>query len=164
MLPGQRCGGGVGAKQHFAAGIGTFGPHGDLKPAHIVLHGGGRVRFLDPLVPAGWIGSAGYTLGPPGGEATADMHDRERRSRDLGALVAIAAELAGESVGWSAGRARQLANKDGGTTDLRAHLESAFKKTPTAIAKFGRTAGNLFLDQFESGDVLSTDAVASALV
>ncbi len=109
-----------------------FGPHGDLKPAHVLLQGD-AVRLIDPLVGDGAVGSIGYALPMP------VTHGDTGRLRDLVALAAIAAELHGARLPLDGRVVYRLANRGNGrfgrgadARALRGEVEAVTEGLPCA--------------------------------
>ncbi len=95
-----------------------FGPHGDLKPEHILCTGlDFEVRLIDPLpITDRWIGSVGYTLGRALSFGLTEGVSAEElaRAQDVGALVPTLAELFGRDVGWGGRVLYVVANRFNG--------------------------------------------------
>lgn len=118
----------------------SFGPHGDLQPSHVMIPDAeGPARLLDPLCHPNWVGTNRYTLG----------RSDARQLADLGALVAMTAELFGGDVRWSTTRAEQIAS---GVADasmraaLGVDLERGLTRVPRKLRQWAMDAGKTYLD------------------
>jgi hypothetical protein len=141
----------------------TFGPHGDVKPAHIYCSGTDcNVRLLDPLVDAEWFGSIGYTLGP-----NMCSNDREKvgRTQDVAALVPILAEIFGGDLGWGRDVLLSLCNRFNGrfgrgfdVERLRANLERELADVPSPIREWALKVGRDYIGFY--GDTNAPPAAA----
>ncbi|MCZ6690955.1 MAG: phosphotransferase [Planctomycetota bacterium] len=137
----------------------VFGAHGDIKPDHIFLQGPDRmVKFIDPLSHPHWLGSVGYMLG---WHRSAGPDDEEARGlRDLGALVAIIAEMHGGDVGWDGGLVYLLANRGNGRFGrgldfdrVRDDLRKGLSEVPSRLQSWAMEMGERYLDHIEGGGI-----------
>ncbi len=117
-----------------------FGPHGDLKPETILLQCDQQVRFLDPICDAVWFGTSGYTLGTV----------VNRRLADLGALVALMAELYGADVRWRGIPMMLARQRQGGppvdSNRLAIGLDQALHHLPPTLRAWAMEVGRAYIE------------------
>lgn len=132
----------------------TFGYHGHLAPAHVVVDHEG-VAFTDPLPPSPrLLGALGYAL--PIHAAALAPTDEGLLLRDVAALAALAAELHGVDLGWDARFAAHLehtANRGVGRPwDARPALAELARRARAIADEHVRgwivAAGRLALDHY----------------